>query len=122
MEYHLRAPLNGPANCLRVPPPFVTDHHTKGQRTGREYTPIGASHVDAVFRRIDLHLVLETSARAVTIDDERGRHWLAVHDALGAEDDGDVRACGGRRDGGPCRLEKRGIRGWHRFSQPSVAR
>jgi hypothetical protein len=87
VEDDLRAAPNGPSDGLGVPPSFVADGHSERQIADGEHATIGTWFVEIVFRRIDLHFVLETGDAAVAIDDERGRDGRVVYHALGSKDD-----------------------------------
>src|SRR5678815_5304 len=44
VKHDLRAAADGPPNGFRIPPPFMTNHNTKGQRPGGEDPTSGPEH------------------------------------------------------------------------------
>src|SRR4029079_18299764 len=90
-EHHLRPVPDGPPYRLGIPPTFMTDDDTERQRADSEYAPIPPGRIDGVFRRVELHLVLATGDRPVSIDHERRRNRRAIYDTLRTQYDCDVR-------------------------------
>ena len=71
MEDDLRAARRGPAHRLGVTPSFMADADAERQRTNRKHVPLAAGLEGRLFRRIELHLVVESQAFAITVDDQR---------------------------------------------------
>src|SRR5207247_8808272 len=99
----------GPADGLWIPPAFVADRDTEGQGGGLKDTTARAWCIDALFRGVDLDLVLKARYQSVLIDNHGSRYQCAVNEAFRSENDGDVcfRGCSG--DDGPGAFEELGI-------------
>jgi hypothetical protein len=123
MKHDLRAAADGPPNGFRIPPPFMTNHNTKGQRPGGEDPTSGPEHrIGSFLWRIELGFVLPPGNRAIGIDHQCRDLQAAVGHALRAEDDRNAGLSRRVRHIGPRLLEKGGIgrRRWHAW--PPISR
>jgi hypothetical protein len=110
VEYDLRTSTRGPANRLRIPPPFVADNHSEGQRPGGEDSTLGPEcRIDGFLRRVDLTFVLPPRDRTIGIDDTRSDLQAAFGHAFRAQYDRDMGSLGGSRYICPCLFEENRI-------------
>ena len=89
----------------------MADRDAEGQRAGLKDAAARAGRVGALFRRVDLHLVLKARERTVPIDNQGGGDQGTIDHALGSEDEGDVRLRGRFGDDGPGLFEEPGSGG-----------
>jgi hypothetical protein len=115
VEHDVCAMPGGPSDRFRIAPTLVTDGNTEHERAGLKNLPPGSGRIRLVLRGVELDLVLEASDRSVSIDDQCGDQEGGVDDAFGAENNGEVRSCGGCRNDGPCAFEEHRVRGRHRL-------
>ena len=91
VEYDLRTSTRGPADRLRIPPPFVADNNAEGQLPGGEDSALGPEcRRDGFARRVDLTFVLPPRDRTIGIYDTRRDLQAVVGHAFRAQYDRDV--------------------------------
>jgi hypothetical protein len=69
-----------------------------------------------------LNLILETCDCSIAIDDQSGSQQILPNHALGAENDGEIRLSGGRRNPRPRAFQERWIGRRYRFPGCAVTR
>src|SRR6185312_5282273 len=122
MEHHLRSAPRGPTHRLRIAPPLVADRYAERERTHLEALTLGTGRVEIPLRWVELHLVLETGDRSVSIDDERREPRHVVDQSLGAEHHRDADGGRGVGERGPRTFEEASIERWHRPVHRTISR
>jgi hypothetical protein len=122
VKYNVRSPPRGPANGLWIPPAFVADRDTERQGTGAKNSAASPWRICALFRGVDLNLVLKPRDRSVGIDHQGGCNQCSFNKAFRSEHDGHIRLRGRAPDRGPGAFEKIRIGGWHALAAPPIAR
>ncbi len=113
VEHDVGSPPRGPADGLRIAKAFVANRDAERQRPGLKHAALGARRVNALFRRIELDLVLKSGDRTIRIDHERANQQSVVDQPLRSQNHGDLgfgRGCG---DDGPGVLEETAIGSRH---------
>lgn len=71
MKHNMRTMDSRSANGLGISPTFVANRNSELERSGLKNAPSRPRYIKAVFRRIDLHFVLEARYRSIRIDHQR---------------------------------------------------
>jgi len=82
MEHDLSATHNRPPDRFWVAPALMADHNTEGQGTGLEDMSAGAGRVGALFRGVNLDLVLKPKQLSVAIDNENRDPPIRINESV----------------------------------------
>ncbi len=122
MKHHLRAMPRCPADRLRIPPALMADHHSERQLTHLKHPPLRPLPISALFRRIDLHLILKPRHAPVRIDHQRGSQQSASHKSLGPQYNGHPSLPRGGSHAIPGPTQESSVRRRHALAGSSISR
>src|SRR5687768_12711895 len=120
VKHEVRATPDSPTNSLGITPSFVTDCDTKLESVSFENVPFRTGRINRFFGRIKLDLVLKSGDRSVSINHECCNPKCVIDEALGSENNRQLRFRGSRRDVGPSAFEECRVRWWNSFTHPSI--
>jgi hypothetical protein len=102
-------PAAPPSGRFRGSASLLANGDPERRRAGLEDTAATARRVGALFRGVDLDLILKTDHRAVRADDQGGCCQPAVDETLRSQNNVEVGSGGCPGNGGPGMLEELGI-------------